>query len=215
MALRYSVKLQNSAKTERDALKALKGAVNDMLRKATTQITIKLRVMIKDAIRNTPEYQSINGGTLQGELGLPSPTLLDDIIDVWANTIVVTVKPVRVGTKGISGGFKIGAIPKDWALVLAHPSASVLTKKGAVLPWLEWLLLMGNKVIVRDYEVVVTSDEDSRSGKAVMVKNIKKRWRVPPNFSGTSSNNFATRAIDAAFPDIQVMILEEVLKAVK
>jgi len=215
LALRYNVTLkESSAKIERAAITALRGAMNDMLNRVVKNIVPKLRVIIKDAIKNTPEYRSCNGGQLQAELGLPDITPLDDIIEQWANNISVQVKPVSIGSSGIKGGFRIGAIEQKWEDVLKNPSASI-SSNGKVLPWLAWLLIYGNKVIVREYSVSVQPSPKSRSGKAVMVADKKGRWRMPPQFSGTSKNNFVTRAIDAAFSDIQVMILEEVLRAVK
>ena len=215
MVLKYNVKLKNLAKFEKDANKALAYDANKMLNKAAIKITAKLRIMIKKAITESPEYQSCNGGSLQGELGLPSVSLLDNIINQWASNIYVKIKPTRVGGSGISGGFTISAIQADWGDVLKMPEASI-TSGGKTLPWLDWLLTYGNKVIVREYTVhVTTKNPKSRSGKAVMVKDARGRWRVPPNFSGTSKNNFVTRAIDGIWNDVKVMILKEILKAVK
>jgi hypothetical protein len=64
------------------------------------------------------------------------------------------------------------------------------------LPWLEWLLLYGGKIIVRDYRVKMGSNNRSRTGMAVMVESSGSNWRVPTEFAGTSNNNWVTRAIN-------------------
>ena len=44
-----------------------------------------------------------------------------------------------------------------------------------------------------------------------MVQGKGKKWRVPPEFSGTPRNNFVTRALDSIEDDI-VKLMERKLK---
>ena len=80
--------------------------------------------------------------------------------------------------------------------------------KGTDLNWLEWLLLFGNKTIIRDYVVEFGDNPRSRTGRAVM-KGVKSgKWGVPPEFAGTKNNNWITRAIESADSEINSILKE-------
>jgi len=57
------------------------------------------------------------------------------------------------------------------------------------------LLLYGGQIIVRNYRVKMGSNRASRTGMAIMVESPGDSWRVPPEFAGTSNNNWVTRAL--------------------
>ena len=42
-----------------------------------------------------------------------------------------------------------------------------------------------------------------------------KGWSIPPQFSGTSTNNFVTRAMDMLAPELEQNVRQLVLKALK
>lgn len=216
MRVSYSVKLPKPEVIEKAALRALRSSLNGTLNRAARKITVNLRRMLIRAIQDSPEYKSIHGGRLQAELGLTDPSKLDEIIQIWANSIVVKVRSVRFSRGKITGGFRISAIKQDWSDVLGHPASKQPTKKGE-LPWLEWLLTFGDKVIVRDYDVTFApkAARRGRTGKAIMVKGKGKRWRVPPTFSGTTRRNFVTRSLESIRKPVEAMITKEVLKQVK
>ncbi|NCA31122.1 MAG: hypothetical protein EBS93_10465 [Chitinophagia bacterium] len=84
----------------------------------------------------------------------------------------------------------------DYADVLSSDDALVIDNlRGYNLPWLEWLLLEGNKIIVRKQQVEFGPNIASRTGNAIM-RPSNKSWRVPSEFAGTITNNWITRAID-------------------
>jgi len=85
------------------------------------------------------------------------------------------------------------------------------TERGYSLPWLEWLLTKGGQIIVRNFEVKYGANPRSRSGDAVMVSS-GSNWRVPSQFTGTSSNNWITRALSTIENKI-LKLLESELKA--
>ena len=68
----------------------------------------------------------------------------------------------------------------------------VVTRKSVKLHWLAWLLQAGSSMIVSGYEY--TPSFEGRSGGGVMTGG--GVWRVPPEFSGTESDNFITRALN-------------------
>jgi hypothetical protein len=168
---------------------------------------------IKDALMREPEYQSLINGKLKGEFGLSNASQkVNDIIDIWTNNVRIIVIPVTISGSKIKGGFKLDMIDSSYDDVLANDGAIVIDgTSGIVLPWLEWLLLYGNKIIVKNYEVQVGSNPRSRSGMAIMVPS-KNNWRVPPEFAGTPTNNWVTRALSRLDDSILDIIQKEIEK---
>ena len=159
-----------------------------------TSITDQLRKTVREALGSTPEYQSILQGKLKAELGIPnSDARIMAVIDTWVNNIFVTVK---TGTTPLLL-IDIGIIKEDYSDVLSLPQAQYTykSKRGqGEIPWLRWLLLEGDKRIITRYEFS-NNPRGSRTGMGIMKKKEKGSWQVPPEFSGTSVDNFATRAL--------------------
>jgi hypothetical protein len=168
---------------------------------------------IKDALMGEPEYQSLINGKLKGEFGLPNASQkVNDVIDIWTKNVRITANPITISGSKIKGGFKLDMIDSSYNDVLVNDGAIVIDGvSGVVLPWLEWLLLYGNKIIVRNYEVQVGANTRSRSGMAIMVPS-KNNWRVPPEFAGTSTNNWVTRALSRLDDSILDIIQKEIEK---
>jgi hypothetical protein len=100
---------------------------------------------------------------------------------------------------GFEGGITIEAIRADYADVLALPDSTLITPEhGYVLPWLQWLLLEGNKTIIEHFKVQFGSW--GRTGGAIMRKG--GSWHVPPEHAGTINDNFITRAIAQIEPQL-------------
>jgi len=100
----------------------------------------------------------------------------------------------------------------DWQKVISMSDAYVETRGGWGMWWLEWLLTYGDRFIVKEYRVKMINSSRSRSGLALMVKDTTSRWRVPPEFSGTTNNNFITKLLDTMPDDIDNIIEEELTK---
>lgn len=102
-------------------------------------------------------------------------------------------------------------IPADFDDILALPEASYFTDKQQLIPWLQWLIIEGDKVIVRDYDFSVRNNRFSRTGLGIMVEGAGRRWKVPAEFSGTVQNNFITRALRDADREIEDIIINEII----
>ena len=179
------------------AVKELNARIPLVVTHIRDDISYKLTRVFVDA----PEYESLISGELGQHFGIPASdavSKLDVILNKLADDIEVkfTRFSVRGGT--IYGGIHVYIIDATLRNILSLAQGNVLTDKGQSLPWLEWLTVEGDKIIIQDYEIKFGSYAQSRAGGAIMSMSSGGIWRVPPQFSGTISDNWITRAIDNA-----------------
>ena len=180
--------------------------INDTLNIAMPKITTEIKELVAVSLREEPEYQSLLSGRLKAEFGLSDTNMVDNIIDKLVSTIDVSRPTVSYNKIGLVGGFTITMMKSDDMNGLIFTDiASVISNNGQHLPWLQWLLLEGNNAIVKNFDVKMGSYSQSRSGMAIMVSS-RDNWRVPPEFVGTISNNWTTRAIDRIEDKIDILI---------
>lgn len=161
----------------------------------------KVRARVGEAvdfqIRNTPEYNSLLKGELAAIFGLPNPgPILDSIIETVKNSIEIDVGRATFNVvAGLRASIKVSVLKDDFSDVLAVNGASYDTTDGTV-DWLKWLLTAGDQIVVEGYDVKFgNSFNGSRTGEAIMQRDLSG-FRVPPEFSGTLTNNWLTRAIE-------------------
>jgi hypothetical protein len=189
--------------------------LKDALRSAAPLILNDIKSIVRSAISSSPEYRELFGGSLQAELGLASPAVVDRILDMWIESISIEISQVKSSPRAISGGLSIFGIRDGYADVLSSSEATYTTEKGRQIPWLQWLLLEGDRVIITDYafSTDIGSGQRSRTGLGVMRKDTRKRWRVPPQFSGTSDNNFVSRSLEQVSIEIEKTIRHHIERA--
>jgi hypothetical protein len=192
-------------------LGALEIEVSSIINKAIPKITEDIKYMVADALRQEPEYSSLLGGTLRAEFGIPDPSSVEKVVEALINTISVKSEKIIIAGNGLKGGFSLTMMKSDdMGGVIYLDSASVVdSQKGYTLPWLEWLLYENNRPIVKRYSVEYTSSPYSRSGLAVMVPD-SSNWRVPPEFAGSTKNNWTTRAISRIENTIYSTIINDI-----
>lgn len=198
--------------TERDIsikiANALLPDLRNIFANGIKKIKIELPQIVNSAIINTPEYNSILSGKLRYEFGIrDSSSKLAGLLDTWSRNIYIVSTPPSVISGGkISGQFSASMIQIDFGDVLYTEYAEVYDDiKGYSLPWLEWLLLQGNRTLVRNHKVIYQNSPRSRTGKALMRPN-SQSWSVPSEFSGTRGDNWITRALDKIGPDIDSLL---------
>ena len=180
--------------------------INDTLNIAIPKITTEIKELVALSLREEPEYQSLLSGRLRAEFGLSDTNMVDNIIDKLVSTIDVSRSTISYNKIGLVGGFTITMMKSDdMNGIIFTDIASVISNDGQHLPWLQWLLLEGNKAIVKNFDVKMGSYSQSRSGMAIMVSS-RDNWRVPSEFVGTISNNWTTRAIDRIEDKIDTLI---------
>lgn len=209
-----NIKLNLELKTSenyiyRKILQGLKPQVDSYLSDIFNRIQPKIVALVQDSIRNSPEYLSLQSGQLKAEFGITdSDTKLNILLDFWKD---ITAKYNKVSVRGNSlvGGFSIGMIKSDYSDVLSSAASSILTEKGQTLHWLEWLLMFGNKTIIKDYTVELGANPRSRTNMAIMKGTVSGKWSVPPQYSGTLDNNWITRSIDLVSSEIENLFSKE------
>lgn len=210
--MKIQFKLLDSTKDIQN--KILQSLLPDIIKymdKVSVTIQKDIPNIVKSAIASSPEYQSLMGGILQYELGIPDSTnKLSGLLDIWTTNIDYQYIKPYISNNQIKSKISASMIKIDFSDVLYTDYAIVRDiQRGYSLPWLEWLLLNGDSTIVRNYEVILGPNKNSRTGFAIM-RNTGKYWKVPSQFSGTISDNWITRAIESASSTI-INLLERAL----
>jgi len=191
-----SIKLVDSIATiKKDIHAAIAEEMNKRIKTNSKRFATHLKQSIRAWLVSQPEMVSLQTEgspfSLHAQFGLlpgQGHTAADAIIDAVAQSIEIKAVPF---TKNLKGRVEIAVQPKDFRAVLGIPQGTVLTDKGAVLEWLNWLLFEGDRVIIIGYEY--TPDGGGRSGGGTMTGGVG--WRIHPNFAGTVDDNFITRAL--------------------
>ena len=202
--------VESVADIEKKILNALKPQLNKYFENVIKKIKPKILAEVTESITSSPEYNSLLSGDLKYECGLPdSSSRLSSILEFWKK-INIEYKKISISGNKITGSFTLNMIDSSYSDVIATSAAVFTTEKGTDLNWLEWLLLFGNKTIIKDYEVEFGPNPRSRTGRAVM-KGVKRgKWSVPSEFAGTQNNNWITRAIDSIEPKIYTILKEAI-----
>lgn len=199
--------LDNSKSIQDKILNAMLPEVQKMMDRGILKIKSNLPNIVRRAIENSEEYQSLQSGKLKYEFGIDNvDSKLASLLTVWSTNISYNYQKPFIRTNTIGGSFSASMIRADFSDVLYADFAAVVdTVRGYTLPWLEWLLLEGNKTIIKDYAVKFGPNRASRTGYAIM-QSSKTSWKVPSEFAGTLNDNWITRALDRAEPEIQQML---------
>jgi len=194
--MKFSLKLVNSdSDISKQILNGLKKQAQSALNKSKQDINDALKSLVKQSIQAEPEYRSLLGGELKYQLGVPDAGIVDQIVNIWSNNIKIINNKVNSTSNGLRGGFSVNMIKSDYSDVLSSSAAKIKdSSTGSVVPWLEWLLLRGGDVLIKDYEIQIGPNPRSRTGMAIMVSS-KSNYRLPAKFAGTESNNWVYRAI--------------------
>jgi hypothetical protein len=199
--------LESDSQIRQSILSSLKPEVDALVSKSIPKINPMIKDLFKEALMNEPEYTSLKSGRLKYEFGLPQEVDIDDVVLIMSNSVNINLSQSKISSSGINVGIKIEVFEKSGEPAINSPNAFVSdTKGGYSLPWLEWLLLKGTVPIVKNYSVILGPNKFSRTGMALMVES-NKNWRVPSEFAGSSSNNWASRALDKIEDKIQTQII--------
>lgn len=214
--MKFSIQLLDSDKEiQKQIIAAISGEIQKTIIKAIPNIKAKIQDAVKNAVKSEPEYKSLVSGELKYEFGITdSISKVENIINTMTSNINIRYSNITTNSRGLKGGFSLEMIPSDFADILGLGDSYVQDQKGYSLPWLQWLLLEGGNILVRNYQVVIGPSPYSRTGNAVMKPEPGTNWVVPPKFAGTINNNWITRSISRIDNQINNIIEEEVIKAI-
>ncbi len=185
--------------------------INKIIAKSIPRITRELQSYVLNSIKVVSStYSSLLSGILWRDFGLLNPQeKLDAIFETWSKNVYVNVRKSVPTSKGVIGGFTIGMVKSDYSDVLSLIQAKqeTINSKGEVhiLDWLHWLLIDGDKAVVREYRVAYGAqyDEWSRTKDTIMIPQVGGIFSVKPEFAGIKSNNWVTKTIDS-FADADI-----------
>lgn len=195
--------LESNSQLEKKIRKALADEINKTLKPQVAQLETKLKPVFRSALQKSPEINSLSssGGTLRLEFGLdsdPSAAIINAVIES------LNVEWVKVNPTNFSGGLIVTIQPSDFNNLLTLPQGSQSITGGS-LPWLSWLLTLGDTVIITGYGVEFGSFPNTRTGQAKMSTKFAP-YKVNSAFSGTIDDNFITRAIEKTTPEVEKII---------
>ena len=195
--------------------------VDDFLNKSIGHsFEAQVRRTIMQKIRDAPEYKSLISSAshdLQAQLGIVDPVgECEELFRIWSNEIRVGWQHTCVKGQNLRGSIYVSAIYADFQKVLSSPASQYISVnqqgESTPIPWLEWLLTLGKRIIIRTHYYRAVNSSKSRTGLGLMFHrgdksvagqaNTQKMWRVPLKYSGTINNNWITRALDEARLDI-------------
>ena len=183
----------------------IKSSINNI----TESIEIAIQTLVKIRLQEAPEVDSLAGGKLRYQFGLPDgASRISNIIEVWADSVEVQY----VQGVGKFGGISISMVDENYSKVLSMSEAEFTTEDGTSLEWLRWLLLEGDSRIINNYQF--QSGRRGRAGGGIMISRQRGSWGVPSQFAGTENNNFATRALESIQDEIDVIVRREITKVV-
>ena len=195
--------LESNSQLEKQIRKALADEINKTLKPQVTQLETKLKPVFRSALQKSPEINSLSSssGTLRLEFGLdsdPSAAIINAVIES------LNVEWVKVNPTNFSGGLIVTIQPSDFNNLLTLPQGNQSIIGGS-LPWLSWLLTLGDTVIITGYGVEFGSFPNTRTGQAKMSTKFAP-YKVNSAFSGTIDDNFITRAIEKTTPEVEKII---------
>lgn len=182
---------------------AIVNRFNRALKLSKQDVEPRIRQLVKDKLTESDTVQEIvQRGELLGELGIPDPRqAMFNIIEKLVSQTQIRIKPISFGTKA-KDVIEIFVVRSGFAEILNLDTSEytyTMSQDGTqkTIPWLQWLLEDGDRVVVDNYYVdtSLSSGEESRTGLAVMRRDNSTGWRVPPEHSGTLDDNFITRAV--------------------
>ena len=135
--------LDNSRTIQQKILDAMLPEIKKVMDRGILKIKSNLPNILRSAIQNSPEYQSLQAGKLKYEFGIDNAdSKLNSLLTVWSTNIEYQYQQPYIRSSTISGSFSANMVRADFSDVLYTDFAAVVdTMRGYTLPWLEWLLL--------------------------------------------------------------------------
>jgi len=176
--------------------KAISEELNQRISKKVVRIKNQFKGVIRSWIMEQLEIQSLLSQgvphSLNAEFGLV-PGMGDEAVNAIVSAVVSStqVKFTKIDAN-LKGGIEFNFQSNTFSNLLGLSEGHVIADLGGDLHWLDWLLTKGDMIIVVGYFYKPSSK--GRSGGGTMKEG--GVFRVDPRYSGTTENNFITRAFE-------------------
>jgi len=185
---------------------AIADHINSVIARQKQRLIGKLKESVYSWVGSQPEIDSLRSeglpNSLNSQFGLrggQGDSVVASVITAVVESTEINIKKID---KKLKGSIDFNFQPKDFQNLLSLPDGHVVTEKGVDLHWLNWLLTRGDEAIVTNYQYVPSTD--GRAGGGSMKAG--GVFRVDPRFSGTTDNNFITRAFNGKQSEISKLI---------
>jgi hypothetical protein len=186
----------NFERFKKNVINELRERAKSLVQKNYAKIRRAVKPVIVDAIYECPEMESLRSGKLRYDLGVKiDPTLLI----AWS--VADTMKLQYTYSNQYIFNFSISIQPGRYGNLLDLPQSVIISENGKKIPWLEWLLTNGTKIIMADFGVLY-KEGTGRTGGAITVQNITP-FMIDPAFAGVVGDNFISRALNKNSQKIQ------------
>jgi hypothetical protein len=209
--MKNGLKLESTKVAKQKIDNAIADQINTSIKKNKSLVISKLKKYVEIWIRSQPEIISLSNentpGSLNSQLGLRSgsaSSAVTAIVQAVVNSIKINLTKVD---KKLKGGVEFSFQSKNFANLLTLSAGVTVTEKGQSLPWLNWLLTQGDSIIIVGYKYEAGSGGRSggRSGGGKMTTG--SSFRIPPKYSGNTTNNFITRALSNRNTEIKNLLM--------
>jgi len=172
--------------------KAIAEDFSRTIRNNKQRIESSCKNLASDSISSQPEMLALKSGNLSGEFGLypgSESSAASAIASAVSSSVEVKIKNINSSLSNIP--LTIYFQPSTFTNLLSLDQGHV-KYRGGDLHWLNWLISLGDSVIVSGYQYEPSSGR-GRSNLGYMSSG--GYFKVPSEFSGTMDDNFVTRAL--------------------
>lgn len=196
--------IESNSKIEKEINSIIAKQAFSVLKKRKEAIRTKIVNIVARSLSTSLTLNELVYGDLKADFGLefnPIP----DIIYAVSNSVSLGINPIGDKRFKKQSLVTLYVQPRTYNNLLSLAIAEQ-DIDGGTIPWLEWLLLEGDKIIIYDYEVKYGQGL-GRSGEGIMIET-NGFFQVAELHRGTRDDNFITKAISRASGEIIAAIQE-------
>lgn len=197
-------------------MQAIADHINSIAIKIAADVTETIKPLVYDAVHDCHEMQALRSSDLRAAMGLNPPQARDvskQIAESVSSSLIV--ESGKVTPKNLSTMISIYVQPAGLDNVLSVGGSTVnytsTEGKQVTIPWLDWLLTEGDRILVSGFSLELGQGL-GRSWGGRMVETPTGSWRIEPQYAGTLTDNFVTRAL--AEKKLESAISKEIMKSV-
>lgn len=200
------------ASFDRALLHGARRMIDQLFRDRKATIALKAGEVAADAVRNAPEAASLLTGPLRHELGVVSPDRAVEMVAAAVGASVVVDAPrAKVAGRSLVASLVVRVLREDLGDVVPAMNALRFYSRGGEVDWLRWLLASGTTIAVAGFRYVPVVSGRSRTGLGLMATG--GNWSVPRGEAGVPGDNWLSRALDRAGPDVAAAAAREAFRA--